>query len=859
VDPGILRRLSLKTRVTFFTLAIFVASIWSLAFYASRMLREDMQRVLGEQQFSTALILAAQINQGLADRMRGLERIAGEINPAMMKDPAALRELLERRPLLQIFFNAGSVVFDTESTAIADFPVVAGRAGVSYKQLAVVRAALDEGKSSFGKPILSKTSSRGNPIIGIGTPIRDSRGTVIGALAGVIDLGKPNFLDQIAEGHYGNTGGYILVAAQDRLIVTATDKSRIMQPLSAPGVSPQTDRFIQGIDGYAVYVNPRGEEVLNSSKRVPVAGWNMAVTIPTAEAFAPIREMQRNMLLAAVLLTVLAGGLTWWMLRSQLAPMLEALKALAAMSKANQPPQPLPVTSQDEIGDLIAGFNRLLDHLAHRDAALKESEGRYRTLIELTPLAVLVHRGGKMVFVNSAAVKMLGAGSAQDLVGKPILDLVHPDFRSLVQARVQNFADGGAVTPLSEQKLLKLDGTTIDVEVQGASIVFDGEPAVHAALHDITERKRAEEALIAREERFRNLFEGASDGIMILTPAGKLVAVNASFARMHGYSVEEMLSMNLRDLDTAESQQLAPERMQRLLSGSNLHFEVMHFHKDGHEFPLDVSASLIQSGDEPLIQALHRDMTERKQAEAEIRRINAELELHVEQRTHELQVANRELESFAYSVSHDLRAPLRAIEGFSQLIETEYAAHLDERGKDYFRRIRGGATRMANLIDDLLKLSRISRQKMERESVDLSALVREAADDLSGAEPERRVEWVIAPQVTVNGDRGLLRVVVQNLIGNAWKYSSKRENARIEFGVGEGEGRPACFVRDNGAGFDMAYADKLFGAFQRLHSPGEFPGTGIGLATVKRIIHRHGGEVRAEGKVGEGAIFYFTL
>jgi light-regulated signal transduction histidine kinase (bacteriophytochrome) len=166
---------------------------------------------------------------------------------------------------------------------------------------------------------------------------------------------------------------------------------------------------------------------------------------------------------------------------------------------------------------------------------------------------------------------------------------------------------------------------------------------------------------------------------------------------------------------------------------------------------------------------------------------------------------------------------------------------------------------MANLIDDLLKLSRISRQKMERESVDLSALVREAADDLSGAEPERRVEWVIAPQVTVNGDRGLLRVVVQNLIGNAWKYSSKRENARIEFGVGEGEGRPACFVRDNGAGFDMAYADKLFGAFQRLHSPGEFPGTGIGLATVKRIIHRHGGEVRAEGKVGEGAIFYFTL
>jgi light-regulated signal transduction histidine kinase (bacteriophytochrome) len=235
------------------------------------------------------------------------------------------------------------------------------------------------------------------------------------------------------------------------------------------------------------------------------------------------------------------------------------------------------------------------------------------------------------------------------------------------------------------------------------------------------------------------------------------------------------------------------------------------------------------------------------------------LEQRVEQRTHELRMANRELESFAYSVSHDLRAPLRAIEGFSSLLEKEYVPQFDERGKDYFRRVRGGATRMGILIDDMLKLSKISRQEMHRELVDLSALVREAAEDLQGAEPERKVEWGIAPQVSAQGDQGLLRVVVQNLIGNAWKYSSKHATARIEFGVVEWNGRPAFFVRDDGDGFDMSHADKLFGAFQRLHSPGEFPGTGIGLATVKRIVHRHGGEVGAEGKTGAGATFYFTL
>jgi len=252
---------------------------------------------------------------------------------------------------------------------------------------------------------------------------------------------------------------------------------------------------------------------------------------------------------------------------------------------------------------------------------------------------------------------------------------------------------------------------------------------------------------------------------------------------------------------------------------------------------------------------LATDITQRKRAEAELKRALSELE----QSSVQLTATNKEMETFSYSVSHDLRSPLRSIDGFSQALLEDYNEKLDDNGQDYLKRLRGASQKMGELIDGLLKLSRLTRSEMHEEPVDLSSLAEEVSTRLQETQPKRRTKFVIDKGLTVNGDPQLLRVLIENLFGNAWKFTGKKRQAKIEFGSSNNNGKQTYFVRDNGAGFDMTYADKLFGAFQRLHDNTEFPGTGIGLATVQRIINRHGGTIQAEGAEGKGATFYFTL
>jgi PAS domain S-box-containing protein len=484
-----------------------------------------------------------------------------------------------------------------------------------------------------------------------------------------------------------------------------------------------------------------------------------------------------------------------------------------------------------------------------REASFREQA----ELLDLTHDAIFVRSlDGKILYWNRGAERLYG-WTRDDVRGKVTHEILETRFPKPVEEILAGVIESGSWE--GELAHRCQDGSQVTVSSRWALRRDSaGKPlSILESNRDITHRKR-------EEEKFRNLLESAPDAIVIVDSRGRIQLVNAQTERLFGYTRAELSGQRVEMLIPSRYQAShVTSREEYVRSphpramGAGL--ELYGRHKDGNEIPVEVSLSPLQTEEGTLISSAIRDVSSRRRIEEEIRKLNSELR----QKVAELSAANRDLESFSYSVSHDLRAPLRHIDGFARILKEEHASQLSEEGIRYLDRVLQAANHMGQLVDDLLNLARIGRKDMVRQRVRLDELVREAMSDLPPEVSERQIEWRIEPLAEAECDPGLVKLVLVNLLSNAVKFTKDRQPAVIEVGTRDTEKGKAFVVRDNGVGFDPKYADKLFGVFQRLHRQEDFAGTGIGLATVQRIVHRHGGEVWAESAPGQGAAFFFTL
>ena len=499
-----------------------------------------------------------------------------------------------------------------------------------------------------------------------------------------------------------------------------------------------------------------------------------------------------------------------------------------------------------------------------RTAELRRSEGMLRSVFRAAPVGIGVVSNRILGWTNDKLREMTGY-SAEELEGKSsrILYVSDEEYERVGRIKYAQ-AEAGDVAA-AETQLLTKSGDTVDLLMNAtATDVRDPQASIVFAVMDITDRKSAEKSLRESERRFRRAIEYAPFPIMIHAEDGEVIQVNEVWTELTGYPAATLRTTN-EWTEKAYRDQKGPVRNlignlygidRRVREGE---FEIRTADGDSRIWDFE-SAPLGRLPDgRRMVISIAKDVTERKQAEQEVQRLNEDLEHRVEERTAELTAANADLESFSYSVSHDLRAPLRAIGGFAQMLEEECAETLDEEGRRLLSVIRSGAKDMGQLIDDLLAFSRLGRKAMTFTEVAMDKLAQEVFQQINVFEPERSVKFVVHDIPRARADRTMIREVLLNLIGNALKYTRPRERAMVEVGGRAGAAENVYWIKDNGVGFDMKYAEKLFQVFQRLHSADEFEGTGIGLALVERIVKRHDGRLWAEGVVNQGATFFFAL
>jgi PAS domain S-box-containing protein len=712
-------------------------------------------------------------------------------------------------------------------------------------------------------------------------PIKGAQGVILGAIVGVVILDQANFLDRITANPYGKTGGYLIVAPRQRRVVAATDKRLVTATAPAAGAHSAIDRFIQGFEGSDVMVIPRGVETLVSVKRVPVAGWYVASVLPTAEAFAPVHDLQRRMALATVVLTLLAGGLTWWMLRRQLAPMQAAADALAAVSAADPFARPLPVTTQDEIGQLVGGFNNLLAAVHTREQALQRNQ------VMLARTEGIAHVGSWAWTVATDTVTWSDemfrifqrdpAQGAPSFADHAVLYLPQ-DMQRLRDVASACLSHG---TPYElELHAVRGDGQTRVCLARGEA-ELDAEQRVtrlFGSLQDITDRQRLEEELRAEKAFAESLVDTAQVIILVLDTAGRIVRFNPYFEQLCGYTLAEVAGKSWVETFLPPDEQM---RIRSLFEPAAKDLDAVG----------NVNAVVTRQGthraiewyDKPLIDAdgkalgllaVGLDITDRRATEAELARHRLHLESLVQERTAALSIAksvaetaSRAKSTFLANMSHELRTPMNAIMGMTDLVMRQSD---DAKVKERLGKVIQSSRHLLGVINDILDISKIEAERLTLEKVPLNVgtvltrLVQMVSHRAEEKQLALRVDLARdAAGLPLLGDPLRLGQVLLNLVGNAIKFTA-RGSITVRVQLIEQTPTEALLrweVADTGIGIAPEQQLGLFTAFEQGDGSmtRRYGGTGLGLAISKRLVQMMGGEIGVDSRPESGSTFWFTV
>lgn len=611
----ILERLQLRTlkaRVVTTTLVIFLLGIWITAIVIGSMLREQMTVAIGGNQFSTVTYIAEQVDKELSNRITALERIAKQIDPAMLANSTQMQAKLERHPTFQSLFNAGTRVTRLDGSVIASVPLTPERMAANYADRDYQIAAVRDGKPAIGRPVMGRVLNK--PAFGIAVPIKDNADRVIGVLTGAIDIGEPNFLDRITNNRYGRTGGYLLFAPQHELIITGSDTSRIMQPSPPRGVNPMYDKYVDGFEGYGIAVSSRGIEEISSGYRLPTANWLLVAVLPTQEAFSPITQMYYRVFITTILLSIIAGmaawGITSLILRRQLTPIVDTTRLLQGMTDADQVPKQLPGAGKDEVGSLISAFNQLLDILRQQRRALRENEKKLATILEnMAGYVYLKDLQGRYIFANRPVC---------DLFGKPMAEVVGKGDEAFFDARTVEQIRENDQQVLEHGKVVQTEETNRNLHDGRESVYLSVKIPLRSETGDVTALCGISIDITAQRRAlttFETFFNQPISLHLVAGFDGLIRRVNQAWSEQLGYRPASLNGRSFFELIHPDDIAATEQEVASLAEGkTTFHFENRYRHQNGEYRNLVWSAAAVV--EDQCIYAVAIDITEMRRGEA---------------------------------------------------------------------------------------------------------------------------------------------------------------------------------------------------------------------------------------------------